>query len=267
MMNGLSSTQQVLSYLGLSRPSAPDLAFVTRLLAAYVRTVPWGSVCRIARKASRPAEQRARTPAVFWQEAMQRGGDGTCFESNGAFFALLQHLGYSGYLTLNNMGEMVGCHSAVVLHIESQKWLVDVGLPIDAPIRLDDANITTAWGIINEYAAIPLGNNRFKIMCSHRPDPDCFTLIDVPIDPDAYWHRTVRDHDADGLFLDRVILRKIIDDAQWRYNGRNNTPQFEVFAGNAQKSTQPIEEDLAQALSARFGMDITVLQTALNNQD
>ncbi|MCA9956361.1 MAG: arylamine N-acetyltransferase, partial [Anaerolineales bacterium] len=121
-------TAQVLAFLKVeaSRPTLPALE---KLLAAYYCTVPWESIFRIVQRAEDPSP---RWPEQFWREAMTQGAGGTCFESNYAFFALLQTLGYDGYLTINNMGESIGCHTAVVIVLDGQKWLVDVGIPLYA---------------------------------------------------------------------------------------------------------------------------------------
>jgi arylamine N-acetyltransferase len=49
------------------------------------------------------------------------GSGGTCFESNYALFSLLLARGFTGQLTVNNMGETVGCQSAIVLEIDGTK--------------------------------------------------------------------------------------------------------------------------------------------------
>ena len=63
---------------------------------------------------------------------MALGTGGTCYESNYSFFGLLRRLGYTGYLTLNDIGGAVGCHSAIVILLGGQKYLVDVGFPVHA---------------------------------------------------------------------------------------------------------------------------------------
>ncbi len=257
----------VLQHLGLARPEHPTVDFMRLLLAAYVRTVPWGSVARIARKATHVPDERARDPEAFWADVLARGGDGTCFESNGAVFALLRDLGYDGYLTVNNMGDSIGCHSAIVLRIDGEKWLVDFGLPVGAPVRLDPAHITTADWTFHDYAAVPATDSvHYAIMRSHHPRATAFTLVDTPVDADTYWQRTVRDHEPDGFFLDAVILNKEVDGAYWRYNGRENPTQFEVFVGRAQKQTHPMMGDVAAALSERFAVDVDLVRTALGAQ-
>ncbi|MEM6283601.1 MAG: arylamine N-acetyltransferase [Chloroflexota bacterium] len=260
--------QSVLSHFGLTAPATPGLAFVQELLSAYTQHVPWGSTCRISRKMLPTPAERARFAEVFWEDVLARGGDGTCFESNYAFFALLQSLGYEGYLTLNNMGETVGCHSAIVLLIDGEKWLVDAGLPVMAVVRLDARHVTVGESVWHEYVAIPqVDGTHYDIMQSHHKAPYCFTLIDRPVDDETYRTRLVRDHEPDGLFLDRVILRKVIDGNVWRYNGRDEAGVIEEFPPHGEKRQHPITGDVAQTLAERFGVDVDVMRAAIAAQD
>lgn len=68
----------------------------------------------------------------FWSDALQHGFGGTCYESSLAFYGLLDALGYEGYLTVNDMGDSRGCHAAIVLLLNGQKYLVDITIPIHA---------------------------------------------------------------------------------------------------------------------------------------
>src|SRR5688572_9127270 len=129
-------TQQVLGYLKVS-PAAPDLALLDALVGAYIRTVPWESAFRIVKRARTiNTEDCPRWPEEFWADAMERGGGGTCFESNYAFFGLLGALGYEGYLTVNDVGDHPACHTAIVVPLEGEKWLVDVGWPVHGPLPI-----------------------------------------------------------------------------------------------------------------------------------
>jgi len=76
----------ILAYLKCP-PGSPAIRPLNRLIRAYIRSVPWESVFRIAKSASTPdVAQRPRWPDEFWHDAIQSGGGGTCFETNYAFF-------------------------------------------------------------------------------------------------------------------------------------------------------------------------------------
>src|SRR5215213_6894083 len=89
-------SRAVLNFLGI-KPGAPNVALLDQLIGSYVRTVPWESAFRIAKRArTANTSDCPRWPDEFWMEAMELGGGGTCFESNYAFFSLLLALGYNG---------------------------------------------------------------------------------------------------------------------------------------------------------------------------
>ena len=138
----------------------PGIRPLNRLIDAYVHRVPWESVFRIAKSAATPENaQRPRWPDEFWQDAVQSGGGGTCFESNYAFFWLLQQLGYTGYLTVNDMGEQRGCHAAIILHLHGRKYLVDVGIPLLIALPVEAARVTRRATWLHTYTP-PSGWNR-----------------------------------------------------------------------------------------------------------
>lgn len=184
-------TSGILTFLNV-KAAAPTLFVLEKLLAAYYCTVPWESVFRIVRRAE-TAVPSPRWPNQFWQEAMTCGSGGTCFESNYAFFALLQTLGYEGYLTINNMGSSIGCHTAIVVVLDGQKWLV--------------------------------GEN--------------------------------------GLFLDFVIVNKIINNEPWRFNMAERPWQLNRFEWG-QRIDTPLNGDVATAVAEHFGLDTAVVQQAFN---
>ncbi|MCY3780143.1 MAG: arylamine N-acetyltransferase, partial [Chloroflexi bacterium] len=138
-------TERVLQRLGYSRAPAPDLATLRQLLALYTRTVPWESASRIVRRAQHEeTADCALMGAAFWESHFTFGTGGTCYESNYAFFGLLLRLGYEGYLTINDMGASIGCHSAIVILLDGLKHLVDVGLPLYAILPLREGLESTA---------------------------------------------------------------------------------------------------------------------------
>lgn len=259
------NTDAILTHFDLEH-QPPTTDFLKSLITAYTRTVPWGSVFRLARFARyETPTKRARFADAFWDDVLHLGGDGTCFESNYAFAALLRDLGYTLDLTINNMEESIGCHSALIVHLDQERWLVDVGLPIHVPLRIDREADAVTEGPFHTYTMIPLENNRYNIHRTGHPNPYCFTLIDKPISDTDYEARLIRDHQDDGLFLDKVILRVVHQGAQWRFNGRDDVVQFEVFTRD-EKQTHPITAPLVDALPPIFNVDRDVLAEAVAAQ-
>lgn len=252
----------VLRFLGVV-PMPPSLPFLDQLLSAYVRRVPWESAFRIAKRAYTPATQECpRWPHEFWHNAMTQGGGGTCFESNYAFFALLTGLGFTGYLTINNMHNTIGCHSAIIIQLDSDLWLVDVGMPLYAPIRLSPTTSSTCETTYFTYTATPADPQHYEIERFPHPTPYCFTLIDVAIDDQSYRQRTIEDYGDKGLFLDKVVISKLLNEQIWRFNSAESPLVLQHLSQGKRNDTH-IEGNTAHVLAAFFGMDVAVLRQAL----
>lgn len=258
--------KNVLAFLGVD-VAKPDLPLLERLVNAYVQRVPWESAARIARRAvTARTEDCGRWPEIFWQEAQESGTGGTCFESNYAFFWLLQALGYESYLTINDMGETRGCHTAIVVYLGDGRWLVDVGIPLFTPLKIDQERLTervTPW---QHYTLRPIAERRYHVERSPHPKPIVFTLIDEPVDDATYRAALTADYGPGGLFLDRVIVNKIVDGVQWRFASSDLPYRLESFPDNT-STAHPIggntPESIAAAVSAKFGIAASVVRAAL----
>jgi arylamine N-acetyltransferase len=262
--------EQVLTYLGVG-PEAPSLNALDRLLTAYTERVPWESASRIARRAQIvETADCPRWPDAFWESAIQHGTGGTCYESNYAFFSLLRALGYDGYLTINNMGESVGCHSALIIVLDGQPYLVDAGFPVHLPVPIDPDNQTTRRTWYHRFTVTPNGDGTFEVERDRHPKANCFTLINKSIDEPDYRRITTNDYGDDGLFLDRAIIARVIEDAQWgrriwRFASDQLPPHIESFV-DGEKTYHYLDGDISvqvKQIAARFDMDETVIQSAL----
>lgn len=256
-------TRAVLDYLGVTA-AKPDLILLDKLITRYTYCVPWESASRVARRAHTPdTADCPRWPDVFWLFALQFGTGGTCFESNYAFFSLLRSLSYDGYLTINNMGSTVGCHTAIVLQLDGQPWLVDVGLPLFNAIPLNPEMPTQRHNPLLNYTIRPLDDHRYQVEREPHPNPICFTLIDQPVADADYRAATTNDYGENGLFLDTVIINKVIDGHIWRFNDREQPYHIEQF-DNGTRIDIPLTADLAGDLSRYFGINRNIVETALN---
>jgi arylamine N-acetyltransferase len=256
----------VLNHLGVEQ-EPPSLAALDRLVAAYVRRVPWESASRIVRRAEVEAlHERPRWPETFWAEALAQGTGGTCFESNYAFFDLLRLLGYSAVLTINNMRDAIGCHTALVVSLEGAPYLVDVGLPLYIPIPLNPAQVTQRESLFHTYPVTPQGSARFLVERDRHPRPDCFTLVGLPVTEADYRAATIADYDEDGLFLDRVVINKVVDEMQWRFGSEGDPPYHLESFDDGDKTYHQLPDDHAQvaaAISERFGIERGIVASAL----
>jgi N-acetyltransferase len=255
-------TQEALAHLGVA-PAAPTLALLDELVTAYTRAVPWESASRIARRAeaAEPADC-PRWPEQFWRQAIRHGTGGTCFESNYAFFSLLRALGYDGYLTINNMGEQVGCHTAMVILLDGARWLVDVGMPLYLPLPFGPDAAEPRRTPFHTYTVRSDGPGVYQVERAPHPNPNCFTFFDRPIPDATYRAALTADYAPTGYFNDRVILTKVIGEEIWRFNG-TIPPLMESFVYGG-RADRPLAGDYAAAVAARFGIDAAIVRTALH---
>jgi arylamine N-acetyltransferase len=255
---------RVLRHLGCTA-THPDVATLNRLIAAYVRRVPWESAFRITKRSlTASTGQCPRWPGEFWEDAIHRGGGGTCFESNYAFLSLLQAVGYEGYLTINNMGDTIGCHTAIVLAVGGSRRVVDVGIPLHKSIRLQPETIVWQPAPFHTYVLRPDGERRYQVERTRHPRRNIFTLLDQPVSDAAYRHAMTYDYGPQGLFLDRVIINKVIGDQFMRFSSSARPWRIERFSTSGEKSEVALAENTAAAhLAAIFEMDRKVIQHAL----
>ena len=254
-------TSSILSYLGVAQ-EPPSLSFLDKLVAAYAQRIPWETASRLSRqKTIVEVSARARDAAQFWQSAMKQQTGGTCFESNGAFFPLLQQLGFEGYLTINDMKETYRCHTACVIVWEGEKWLVDVGYPLYLPIKLDVDRPSTRLHPVHDFTATPLSSTagdaspRYEITRNRHPDPFIFTLIDKPISAEEYDMARQNDYLPTGFFNTKLIVRILKGDETWIYNGHLSPPAIEMFRPGQSRHVEPFRDDVAAQLQEIFDIE------------
>jgi hypothetical protein len=251
----MNEPQAILTYLGCPR-RPPGIRALNQLIRATIQKVPWESVFRIVKRAKTPElALRPRWPEEFWQDAMRLGGGGTCYENNYAFFYLLQSLGYSGYLTVNDMGDQHGCHAAVVIQLSSQKYLVDVSIPLLEALPIRPGQITRRSTRLHTYTLQPAGLNCYQVLRSRHPKPNIFTLLDTPVSEAAYRQVVTRDYGENGLFLDKVILVKIIGQQLWHFSSSELPYRLEWFGEKDHGSLPVPPEEQVQMIANRFQMD------------
>ena len=242
---------------------SPDRRLLEELIGAFVRTVPWESAYRIVRRAQcKELQTCPRWPEEFWHDHLQGGAGGTCFETNYAFFTLLNALDFDCYLTVNNMGESKGCHTAIIVILAGQKWLVDVGFPLYTTLPLNPNGNVYRSSPFLRYTIRPEGVDRYQI--ERRPHPKwyAFTLIDRPVSEEKYRQATTADYGPHGHFLDRVIIHKVLDEWLWRFNSDQRPYCLEYFKDGT-RGEQILNGDAAKIIACKFGMNEEILRFAL----
>ena len=255
----------VLAYLGLSHAS-PTLDFLDLLIQSYTASVPWESAFRIAKRSRTTLlDDCPRWPEEFWQDALAHGGGGTCFESNFAFISLLRALGFVGYLTINDMEEATGCHTAIILTLQGKLWLVDAGFPLYTTVPLKSST-SQRHSRFHTYTLTPNEGNRYQVKHDKHPQPYAFTLVNQPVDEVMYRAATTADYDTQGFFLDRVIITKVIDQQVWRFNSGERPFHLEAF-DNGARTDYPLQDNPAVEVAAHFGMNLDIVSRALYATD
>lgn len=257
-------THKVLKRLGISKDAPATLHTLEKLIHQYTRVVPWESASRIVRRDQN--KKLSKCPVFgkkFWDSALAYGTGGTCYESNYAFYTLLIRMGYEGYLTVNNMGDNVGCHTAIVILLDGEKYLVDVGLPIFVPLPLRKKENTVIENEFYTYTVESLGYNKYDIWRDPHPNRNAFTLLDKPVDDTHYREVTTNDYLPDsGLFLDKVVINKIIAGNLWRFNSRNLPLHMEKFVDGI-RHDYALTHDHADQLAQKFKIERDILANAL----
>jgi len=171
-------------------------------------------------------------------------------------------LEYESYLTINNMGESIGCHTAIIVILNGQKWLADVGFPLYTILPLNPHGGVHRSSPVLRYTVRSKGNDRYQI--ERRPHPKwyAFTLIDRPVSEEQYRQATVADYGPQGHFLDRVIIHKVINKTLWRFNSGEYPHVLEYFQ-NGKRGVQSLGENASTVLAHKFRIDESVLRLAL----
>lgn len=261
-------TQRVLRHFGLPTNLSPELVSLRRLLERHTRTVPWESASRIARRAVHAeAADCMLLGEAFWESHFRQGSGGTCYESNYAFFALLRRIGFEGYLTINDMGSAIGCHSAIVLLLQGRKLLVDVGFPLHAILPLRDGQESSAESPFMRYTSKALAESRYEIWRDVPRPERVFTLNDVAVGEASYRATTLHDYRHDGgQFLKEVVIHKVIDEQLWRFNSDERPLRLQQFV-KGERHDHVLGDDPAGEVAAKFGMARDVVAEALRATD
>jgi len=256
--------KDVLDYLECPT-KAPTLRYLNALIHAYIRKVPWESVSRIVKRHTTIATTDCpRWPEEFWHEAIQHGFGGTCFESNLAFYSLLTSLGFTGYLTVNDMGPSRACHAATVLMLNECKYLVDITIPVQSAVQINPQKAIRRQTPFQDYLIKPASKNIYIVERSHHPHRYAFTLIDVPVSLSYYRAIVKDDYEETGHFLTSVVITKVIDGHTWRFFSDHRPYKLEVFSREGKKEIMLKTETMAHQLADVFQIPKNQIAMALS---
>lgn len=256
--------QRILRHFNLPTNLEPNLDTLRLLVERYTRTVPWESASRILRRARKAQSANCvLLGEAFWENHFTSGAGGTCYESNYAFFGLLRWIGYRGYLTINDMGSSIGCHSAIVILLDDGKYLVDVGFPVHGVLPLRDSDKSFTRSPIMDYTVEPLGEGRYAVWREIQQRDSAFQLNDASVSEADYRAIAIHDYRHDGgQFLSEIVIHKVIDDQLWRFNGDERPRRIQQFV-NGERRDHQLGEDPAAELSEKFGIARDLIAEAM----
>ncbi len=260
-------TDRILSSLKIER-AEPSAAYLSALLRAWSEHIPWESASRIARhKAPAAPYQYARDADRFFDDALTLNTGGTCFETNTALKALLDSLGFESTFALCDMdhSSVANPHCALITTIDGVRYIADAGWPLPTAIPLADRPVTGEVPVYR-YHVDPMPDGRWRVWRQSGDfTQDCFYLKPTPVPADTFRARLVRDHQEDGLFLNNVIIHKLIDGRMLRFDQTKGLIERAPGAEHDIPWTAEQAADIPAALTDIFGMDTGILRQALGS--
>lgn len=260
-MNHLD-VEAYLRRIGLSGRPSVDLAGLTSLMDAHLRTVPFENLSVYFQRGVDVDPEHAAAKIV------ERRRGGWCFELNGAFALLLRELGFEvlvlGAAVLLDGPNRTVDHMTLEVNLD-QRYLVDVGFGESAIVPLD----------LNQRGDMDGGNGRYRFM----PSAEGTTLVRVidkgdgsedRLEPQFRFRRvglSFEDfrpasdrlyHDSDSHFRSAPVVTRLLD----RGADRVTLTADEIkLTTNGRKRTMPLTAagSWARALDQWFYMDATGL--------
>lgn len=89
-----------------------------------------------------------------------------------------------------------------------------------------------------------------------------YSLIDEPVDDASYRAAVIDDYGPDGLFLDQVIVSKLIDGRLWRFSTNQQPLGLRSFGADGWNE-YVLSGELAPQLAERFGVREETVRAAL----
>lgn len=247
------NADEILEALGLVR-RLPDVRYLSDLLDAFNRIVPFESASKIVRNADVAAlSEKPRVPEVFWADHLESGTGGTCFARVAAFAALSEALGFRPAKIL---GGITGPrnHASVLYELDGRTWLADPGYPLPRLIPLETSAFET-----------PTGSCAFEVsggsaVLRFVSGPEYGRVIEFSFERvsedefRAAWEKTFS---ATSLFLREVVLRRPDAHRVLRYF-RGAVDVTDAHS----RARIPLVDRRAEKLSGLFSVDRGLLDRA-----
>lgn len=239
--------------IGIAAPQTPDLPALATVMQAHLATVPFENIdVQLGRRIS-------LEPDAIFDKLVTRRRGGWCYEQNGLLGVALTALGFvvtrvAGGVMRVAMGEAaVGNHLTLLVRIEGQPWLVDVGfggsqaepLPLAAgswlqpPFGVSLSEPEPGWWRYEET----IGGAPFSYDFTPQPAPEMLLA------EKCAWLQT----DDESPFVQNLVTQQRIGDTHLVLRGRVLTER--TSAGESRELLVDANA-LVATLHDRFGLDV-----------
>jgi N-hydroxyarylamine O-acetyltransferase len=182
--------QAYLRRIGMTPPTAADRSVLDRMISAHISAIPFEAIDALL------GREIKVEPAALAEKLVHQRRGGWCFEQSSLFIAVLRSLGFDARPHLSSVlwgrpldaPRPVFSHMAVVVRLEHDDWLVDVGFgscvtpralrmstdepqptahetfrlsPVDGLLRLE-AMIDGDWKRIYDLSLDPVGEDDIR---------------------------------------------------------------------------------------------------------
>jgi arylamine N-acetyltransferase len=238
---------EILASLEVSE-ERPSRRYLELLFSRFIAKVPFES-------ASKMAAGRPRSPEEFFNEFVELGAGGTCFDRALAFGWLLGELGFVRSVLLGHV-EKDGDHGALRVDFDTEAVLADVGFPLPALLPLAGGQASSPLGQIS----LRPEDDHYAVVCfDEGPWASRQIRIDLaPVPGEAIDAARGAAFSPGAPFLDHLALLRIEPRGAVVYH-KGRVRIDDAFS----RTTVPLLEDRAAALSDLFGIDRGRLALAL----
>lgn len=248
--------------VGYIGPAAPTLETLRALVTAHNGAIPFENLDPVM---GIPVADLGKDP--LFDKLVHRRRGGYCYEQNGVLGYVLAELGFGvqrlggRVVWMDTSGELPAqTHEALAVTVPGADgpWLVDVGFggqTLSSPIRLEVDTVQTTRhepyrirsdGDVLLLEAEVRGAWQTLYMFTTRPRP----RIDREV---GSWYVSTY---PKSVFVVGLSVALVTDDARWNLRGRNLAIHS---AGNTERIRFATAADVLNALTERFGIDLTDL--------
>jgi len=241
-----------------SVPSAGAELAHLRLLAKAFSSLPYENVTKILKEAKTAGSmQKLRDPSEVLEDHLRWRTGGTCFSLCNTLNELLTQSGYCSFIAMADMHYGRNIHCAVIVEIESQRYLLDPGYLLAEPILLP---------LEGQKSMIQTAMNAIYLKCESHYDFSLYTeerselkwryrLRAIPVAREEFLQHWIRSFSLNSM--ENLLLSRL-DEAGRIYFRKNRLD----LVGKSGREKRLIGADEVHQLSSIFGVPSDLIQQA-----